>query len=102
MNGPTYGPLGALTTVPIVALVICRPTEAKMSRRTAMADLLGSTRDQRTARIRELNDVFRTTFTGGQVVATSGVAILPDMVKAQAFLTVTKFDQFSQDNDPYG
>ena len=34
------------------------------------------------ARIRELNDVFRRSFSGGKVVMTCGVDALPDMVKA--------------------
>ena len=40
--------------------------------------------DPKTARIRELNDAFRRTFSGGNVVMTAGVNALPDMVKAAA------------------
>ena len=56
----------------------------------------------RTARIRELNDAFRKTFSGGKVVMTASVAALPDMVRANALLEVTRFDQFTPDNDPHG
>ena len=56
----------------------------------------------RTARIRDLNDAFRRTFSGGRVMMTCGVAELPDMVKANALLLVASFDQFTEDNDPRG
>jgi Protein of unknown function (DUF3768) len=52
-------------------------------------------------RIRVLNDNFRTTFVGGRVVITAGVADLPIDVKAQALIQVQRFSQFSADNDPY-
>jgi hypothetical protein len=55
----------------------------------------------RTARIRELNDAFRKTFSGGKVVMTASVAELPDMVRATALLEVTRFDNFTADNDPH-
>jgi len=53
------------------------------------------------ARIRLLNDNFRTTFVGGQVVMTAGVAELPMDVKAQVLLNVQRFDTFNADNDPH-
>lgn len=34
----------------------------------------------RIARIRDLNDAFRRTFSGGRIMMTCGVAELPDMV----------------------
>jgi hypothetical protein len=52
-------------------------------------------------RIRVLNDNFRTTFVGGQVVLTSGVSELPIDVKAKLLLMVMTFDTFTKDNDPY-
>lgn len=52
--------------------------------------------------IRVLNDNFRSTFIGGQVMMTRGVSELPMDVKAQALLMVKSFDAFSADNDPYG
>ena len=53
------------------------------------------------ARIRELNDAFRRSFSGGKVMMTAGVDALPDMVKAAAIRKVVTFDEFTEDNDPY-
>ena len=52
--------------------------------------------------IRDLNDAFRTTFRGGKVVMTASVAALPEMVRANALIEVTRFDRFTADNDPHG
>ena len=59
---------------------------------------------EKTARIRELNDAFRKTFTGGKLLMTASVAELPDMVKAAALQTLASFDAsaFDKCNDPYG
>jgi len=53
-------------------------------------------------RIRVLNDNFRSTFIGGQVLLSSGVAELPIDVKAKALLMVKTFKDFTSGNDPYG
>jgi hypothetical protein len=53
-------------------------------------------------RIRVLNDNFRSTFIGGQVVMTAGVADLPMDVKARALIQVQRFAGFNADNDPHG
>ena len=53
-------------------------------------------------RIRELNDAFRTTFKGGQVVMTASVHELPACVKADALMKVASFNSFTKDNDPHG
>ena len=53
-------------------------------------------------RIRELNDLLRRTFTGGKVVMTDGVAALPEVDLAQLLAKVRSFDEFTNDNDPYG
>ena len=53
-------------------------------------------------RIRMLNDTFRITFVGGQVVMTPGVAELPQDLKAQALQQVQGFSNFNGDNDPHG
>ena len=49
-----------------------------------------------------LNDAFRRTFAGGNVMMTAGVYALPDMVKAEALKKAATFDEFNEDNDPYG
>jgi Protein of unknown function (DUF3768) len=55
-----------------------------------------------TLRIRELKDAFRSTFSGGKVMMTSGVHELPDCVRADALVKVATFSQFTKVNDPYG
>jgi hypothetical protein len=51
--------------------------------------------------IGELNDKFRRSFVGGQVVMTAGVAALSDTTRAEVVRTVQAFDDFSADNDPH-
>ncbi len=55
-----------------------------------------------TARVRELNDAFRHSFTGGRVVMTAGVGALPDRVRGAVIAAVRAFDRFDADNDPFG
>jgi hypothetical protein len=57
---------------------------------------------ERIARIRDLNDAFRRTFSDGRVMITSAVNALPSTMKAKALELVRAFDQFSEGNDPYG
>ena len=52
--------------------------------------------------IRELNDRFRTTMTGGRVMLTAGVDALPSDVKAMVIRKVATFTEFTPENDPYG
>lgn len=52
--------------------------------------------------VRVLNDNFRSSFIGGQVVMTAGVNELPMDVKAEILLKVRSFDDFTGGNDPYG
>jgi hypothetical protein len=54
------------------------------------------------SKIALLNDAFRKTLSGGKVMLTAGVNELPDMVKAAAIQKVVSFDDFNEDNDPYG
>jgi Protein of unknown function (DUF3768) len=56
---------------------------------------------EKTQRIRVLNDNFRSTFVGGQVVMTQGVNEFPLDVKASVLLTVRSFNEFTGANDPY-
>ena len=58
--------------------------------------------DDRTARIRALNDILRTTFIGGKVLMTHSIASLPAETKASILERVRTFDAFTKDNDPYG
>jgi hypothetical protein len=53
-------------------------------------------------RIRVLNDNFRSTFVGGRVLTTAGVAELPVDTKARLLLAVQSFSNFTNDNDPHG
>lgn len=52
--------------------------------------------------IQHLNDAFRNTFTGGQVMLSAGVNALNDIDKAAILLAVKTFNAFTPDNDPYG
>lgn len=53
------------------------------------------------AKIRELNDRFRTTMTGGRVMMTAGVDALPSDVKVMVIRRVATFSDFTPDNDPH-
>jgi len=53
-------------------------------------------------KIRELNDRFRITMTGGHVMMTAGVDALPSDVKAMVIRRVATFSDFNADNDPHG
>ena len=53
-------------------------------------------------RIRELNDTHRRAMPAGQVMFTSGIAAHPSDVLAKIVRTVASFDDFNEDNDPYG
>jgi hypothetical protein len=54
------------------------------------------------ARIKGLNDAFRKSMTGGQVLITAGVDALPSDVKAMVIRRVATFNDFTEDNDPHG
>src|SRR5437588_9272490 len=53
-------------------------------------------------KIREMNDRFRSTMTGGRVMLTAGVDALPSDVKAMVIRRVATFSDFTPDNDPHG
>ena len=57
---------------------------------------------EKTARIRELNDDFRTSCKGGLVMMTRGVQHLGVMHQASIMQSVRNFDVFNEDNDPHG
>lgn len=52
--------------------------------------------------IAELNDQLRTTFRGGEILITSGIAALDDASRSLVLARVQGFDTFTPDNDPYG
>ena len=52
--------------------------------------------------IATLNDNFRKTFTGGQVLLTAGIAAMSSEDKANIVSLVQNFDNFNESNDPYG
>ncbi|MBM1691629.1 DUF3768 domain-containing protein [Sulfitobacter geojensis] len=52
--------------------------------------------------ISQLNDLLRTTFIGGKVLTTPGIHQLPDDVQEDIITKVRTFDEFTEDNDPYG
>jgi Protein of unknown function (DUF3768) len=58
--------------------------------------------DARRARVRALNDAFRTTMTGGSVMMTAGVHALPSDVQAMVIRRVATFSNFNKENDPHG
>ena len=58
---------------------------------------------QRTARIRDLNDQFRTNVaSGGTLVVTAGIAALGPEAYVRIIDAVRAFDAFDTDNDPWG
>ena len=56
--------------------------------------------DQKT-RIRELNDAFRQSFHGGQVMLTTGVQSLGGGEQAILLTRVRRFEEFEAGNDPH-
>lgn len=51
--------------------------------------------------IQTLNDSFRKTFAGGQVLLTAGIDSLPADDVADILSLVRNFNNFTKDNDPY-
>lgn len=56
----------------------------------------------RTAQIAALNDVFRRTFTGGEVYLTAGVRALGDRTSLIPLFKLIQQDEPEAGNDPYG
>lgn len=57
---------------------------------------------QRMARIRELNDRFRKQLRHGEVLITLGIRQKVGDAIGDLFRTLARFDDFNEDNDPYG
>ena len=51
--------------------------------------------------ITRLNDKFRKSFIGGQVLLTAGIAAMSSEDKANIVSMVQNFNDFTEDNDPY-
>ena len=58
--------------------------------------------DNQSPIIAALNDRFRQTYWGGKVMTTSGVCRLSDETRAALFAAVMHYDNFTENNDPYG
>ena len=54
------------------------------------------------ARIRELNDQLRCKAIGGRIVITRGIQALGPNGVREVLIAVARFDDFSEDNDPWG
>ena len=52
--------------------------------------------------ITTLNDNFRKTFTGGQVLLTAGIVAMSSEDKSNIISLVQNFNDFNKGNDPYG
>lgn len=60
------------------------------------------TTDEKTIRIRALNDALRTTLEGGKLVMTAGVSELGPAHLAALLQYLRTFDRFEEGDDPYG
>ena len=56
----------------------------------------------RAFRLAALNDVLRQTFYGGRITGTAGVTALGEEAVQAVLQQLQTYDQFNQDNDPYG
>ena len=54
-----------------------------------------------TEKIRQLNDMLRKTFIGGQVMLTTGIRAKSEEDQAEILHKVRLFNEFTQANDPY-
>lgn len=60
------------------------------------------TGERETARIRQLNDIFRKSFIGGRVYLTEGIRALGQDFESACVERVQKHRRFAEGNDPYG
>jgi hypothetical protein len=58
--------------------------------------------EQKTARIRSLNDALRRCGRGGRIMMTAGIEALGSEKRARVLSAIAAFDNFNEDNDPYG
>ena len=52
--------------------------------------------------IRELNDAFRESLIGGEIVTTPGIAELGKVAKLEILDQIRRYSEFNEENDPYG
>ncbi len=52
--------------------------------------------------MRALNDAFRKSFQGGRVMMTAGVGALAERVQRAVLTKIQEFDDFDDENDPWG
>src|SRR4051794_23214504 len=67
-----------------------------------MTDIEQARTQQATARIRELNDQLRISHTGGTLVTTPGVLALGIYLNQAILIAIAAYDDFDEDNDPFG
>lgn len=53
-------------------------------------------------KIAKQNDQFRKSFCGGKVLLTCGISSLPLLQQTEIINKVKNFNNFTEDNDPYG
>jgi len=61
----------------------------------------GRTAEHR-AKIKALNDAFRTSFSGGKLFLTAGLVALPAEVRTMALAKVAAYNDFDESDDPWG
>src|SRR3954470_15278084 len=67
-----------------------------------MTDLDQVRTQQERARIKELNDQLRISHTGGALVTTSGVLALGIYLNQAILIAIAAYNDFDEDNDPFG
>lgn len=58
--------------------------------------------NERTAKIRQLNDAFRRTGAGGTILVTQGIQALSNEQQREIILNIKRLETFDPENDPYG
>lgn len=57
--------------------------------------------NDKTAKIRDINDLTRKTFTSARIMLTHGVSCLDEATRAKVLTAFRTFDDFNDDNDPH-
>jgi hypothetical protein len=78
------------------------PARRYALRRPVMTDIDQARTQEATARIRELNDQLRISHTGGTLVTTPGVLALGIYLNQAILIAIAAYDDFDEDNDPFG